>query len=47
MLEEKDETLDDIEVDEISDTEEQGGSSGDLIDIDSDSLDDDDTDTMP
>ncbi|CAG8411538.1 unnamed protein product [Penicillium salamii] len=41
-MEEKDETSDDVEIDEISDTEEQGDLFGDLIEIDNYSLDGDD-----
>jgi hypothetical protein len=41
-MEEKDETPDDVEIDEISDTEEQGDLSGDLINIDNYTLDRDD-----
>ena len=44
LVEEKDETPDDVDIDEISDTEEQDDISGDLIDVDSDSLDGDDDD---
>lgn len=50
LIEEKDGTPDDIEIDEISDTEEQGDLLGDLIDINNDGLggddDNDDADAL-